>query len=1808
MAIDYEQSSSANLVGDPAEGGVFSSGNKAEVSSATSASATATSAATTATNKATEAEGHATTASGHASTASNAAGTASSALSDIQTIQGQINTALSNAQSAQAAAEAALDSFDDSYLGPKSTDPTTDNDGDALTTGDLYYNTTSNNLKVYDGSAWQTAAQSTSQVFLKSNNFSDVLDASTARTNLGLGTMAEEASSDYAALAGATFTGTVESPEFSGALDGNVVFTAKAGEALSKGDVVYVSGISGQTPVVSKADANSTGKYPAFGVCDSSVSINQNLKVISQGQLKNIDTSAFSLGDTLYLSTTPGELTNVAPTGEGSVIQNLGKVEREHASSGSILVSGAGRSAATPNLNNGNIFIGDSNNKAVTASLSSKVAEALAGQQVPGTGIFTGDVSSSGLNLSDSDPRITLTDSDSNLIGEIFQDDETIVTKSAGNTSSVYGGFAFNGVNSDGLSKTRFQVLTSGNITFSNASGTPKFVWDANNERIGIGNLFASEALDVTGNIKASGEFIGNLSNATQQDITQLGTIGSLVATTADINGGTINQTTIAESDITVGSGKTLDVSAGTLTLADDQINPSKLGNGTISGSVAIDTTGSIETDSSVTASQFSVGTQYTLPSSDGSSDQVLITDGSGNVTFGDVPSSALTSHVATALGHANTASGHADSASASATSASGYATTATTKANEAAASAATATTKANEAAASESTTAGYVSSASSSAQAAANSASTANTHARQADTALLSAQAEATKATLAADAWDSYFATYLGASSSAPYVDIEGNSVAAGALYFDTDDNTMYVYNGTSWQAALNSTTSANIGANLTQNLNTNNFNIDLTDNDELRFGNNDQLIMTGRSYGGEISVDNNNLKLFINANIDSDVNLPSGRHFLKGFMVNNADEDGGILDPRILNDLAGAHKWANITYTNLYTNTERTNLVPSDSGAPFDPTSSHQTIYLPVGQEGTMEIDFDGIAGFTYTSFVGLSFGNAGTRCERVKIEVYRNGSWLTIRDVTDNPHSMLCNYVNQGSNSIKKIRYTFGNQVHSNGTGYFRLHTVFATNYQSGSLNGKKGVHYPLKYYDSEMSSNTTWNDSYKARFGDSGDLQIHHTNGTSYVADEGSGSLVMKSNSLRYQTDNSETRIISEEDHTQFQHEVWVEKTGGGNNTRLKLKGYDSTNYSDIGTLTGGSGFGGLIEGGNNGQLTIGLRNNDVIDGFNIVSGGPNPEYTDDLVYDKLCMRVQANGNTTINGATTLNDELKIRGGDAVITNYNTEGGAARIEIGGTTSAYLDLKTPYGDDFDLRLLHEASTNLSQINSKSDLKVVVNSMEAMRFDSENGHVGIGATNPSKLLTLASNDAPTVRLTNLRSDTNWDTDPLFGALEFYSNDPSGAGQGVRASVRAKADNQYGHKTNLGFHTSTDTGNNIERMLLGYNGQTTINAGTSSGTATLDVKDNTPIIRLTNKDTTLSGGNTVGAIQFKGSDQSEDGTDVLGGIYCISRDTTPDAYLSFRTHKNEDGVDNSFQERMRLTEEGKLRIGNTVSDPTYDLTISHTESSGTGTLGFNAGANNGHKIRYGGTGTNADVLKFVGVGDLERMRIDTNGNIGINETDPKEAFTIENKISLHNGGHKLIAFGYTPSDNNKATQTGHPASIRFDHNNSLSFEIDLTNRAVGDVSTRAKVLECKKDGTVKVDNGLTLGTGTDVLDTYEEGTWTPTASTNVTALSSVHGTYTKVGRLVTVNFTFVADLTNVAQFNIGGLPFAVGNNLNNTALESTGIVYSSGGNNPAATFMSYANHSSTQLVIGTTLSGTRTDNQHYRGSITYQT
>jgi len=192
-------------------------------------------------------------------------------------------------------------------------------------------------------------------------------------TNLNTDKLESADLSGYAELTGATFTGDVEGTEFIGSLRGNNIFKAQAGEALSKGDAIYISGISGNTPVVSLADANNAAKMPAFGVAADDATLNSAVDVVTYGAISSVDTSGFTLGDTLYVSTTPGQLVSTPPTGESSLIQNLGKVERVHASTGILFIAGAGRTNATPNLDDGNFFLGNGSNQSVSADFETSV-------------------------------------------------------------------------------------------------------------------------------------------------------------------------------------------------------------------------------------------------------------------------------------------------------------------------------------------------------------------------------------------------------------------------------------------------------------------------------------------------------------------------------------------------------------------------------------------------------------------------------------------------------------------------------------------------------------------------------------------------------------------------------------------------------------------------------------------------------------------------------------------------------------------------------------------------------------------------------------------------------------------------------------------------------------------------------------------------------------------------------------------------------------------------------------------------------------------------------------------------------------------------------------------------------------------------------------------------------------------------------------------------------------------------------------------------------------------------------------------
>jgi hypothetical protein len=294
-------------------------------SSASSASSSASAASTSASNASTSASSAATSATNASNSASAASTSATNAANSATAAAASATNAATSATAAEAAKDAALaslDSFDDRYLGSKSSNPTLDNDGNALVSGALYFNTVSNTMKVYTGTIWVDAYADGNTFLAKANNLSDLANTSTARTNLGvaIGTNVQAWDADLDTWATKT------------APSGTVVGTSDSQTLTNKtisADNNTLSGIAASSFVLSNSSGNIDGAAAqkaipsgvVVGTTDTQTLTNKTisgssntLSNIANSSLTNssitINGSAISLGG----STSVGTVTGVTAT------------------------------------------------------------------------------------------------------------------------------------------------------------------------------------------------------------------------------------------------------------------------------------------------------------------------------------------------------------------------------------------------------------------------------------------------------------------------------------------------------------------------------------------------------------------------------------------------------------------------------------------------------------------------------------------------------------------------------------------------------------------------------------------------------------------------------------------------------------------------------------------------------------------------------------------------------------------------------------------------------------------------------------------------------------------------------------------------------------------------------------------------------------------------------------------------------------------------------------------------------------------------------------------------------------------------------------------------------------------------------------------------------------------------------------------------------------------------------------------------------------------------------------------------------
>jgi hypothetical protein len=345
--------------------------------------------------------------------------------------------------------------------------------------------------------------------------------------------------------------------EFFGDLEGAIRFDAvnDEGDSISRGQVVYINGVSGQTPTVALAAADDAAKMPAFGLAGSNAAQGASIQIVTFGSIQNLNLSTlfpgetFAEGDPVFVQTgsggVSGSLTTTRPTGSNNLLQNVGQVVRNGGGGDNqIKVGGAGRTNATPNLDKGYLFVGnDTNcsaqdNTVFISSSANKVginntdpthALTITGDisgsstlEIVGNTIFGGELNVSGNILATGTTHLSSSGLEALRIAKADGDAREIVFENEGTDKvSMYMNSAENFFirQEDATKDINLRIGTTNVVVVDGSATEVAFAWDTTHANIsGSGNLkiggsiSASADVYVTGAVSAS-TFFGDGSN-----------------------------------------------------------------------------------------------------------------------------------------------------------------------------------------------------------------------------------------------------------------------------------------------------------------------------------------------------------------------------------------------------------------------------------------------------------------------------------------------------------------------------------------------------------------------------------------------------------------------------------------------------------------------------------------------------------------------------------------------------------------------------------------------------------------------------------------------------------------------------------------------------------------------------------------------------------------------------------------------------------------------------------------------------------------------------------------------------------------------------------------------------------------------------------------------------------------------------------------------------------------------------------------------------------------------------------------------
>jgi len=333
-----------------------------------------------------------------------------------------------------------------------------------------------------------------------------------------------------------------------------------------------------------------------------------------------------------------------------------------------------------------------------------------------------------------------------------------------------------------------------------------------------------------------------------------------------------------------------------------------------------------------------------------------------------------------------------------------------------------------------------------------------------------------------------------------------------------------------------------------------------------------------------------------------------------------------------------------------------------------------------------------------------------------------------------------------------------------------------------------------------------------------------------------------------------------------------------------------------------------------------------------------------------------MRIDSAGNVGIGTGTTIYADLEVkRAGEVTVAMHNSSS---------ITSGTRGSLAWYNSSVSTVATIRAFADTDNVGTELQFytRPVGGALaQSMTIDSS-GNVGIGTNSPATQLDVSSVSNSIIRITSTGNGLGANTN--IGSLEYYGNDASAPGAGVKASIRAITESSLGDDAALVFSNSDGATNNVERMRIDSSGN--VGIGTTSPSQKLHVVGKA----LITDDVQLTGSSP--RIDFNSNGSSS---------------------LRFYDTTN-------ATERMRIDSSGRVDIKNTgIATLRLDNTDTSLTSQTLGSLEFNQndGSGNGagpvcrinayNESSFQGqaalvfqTGTSATIT--------ERMRIDSSGQV----------------------------------------------------------------------------------------------------------------------------------------------------------------------------------------------------------------------------